>query len=74
MLKETVKKFIPIASVNDCEALGEVFFRGWRTITSEQFRADVEFSIQDIMYSAVLAHRKPVGVVEGGVNKVSIIF
>lgn len=77
MLHEAVKKYIPIASLADCEAIGEVYYKGWRTADSngkEDTRADVEFSIQDLMYHAVVANRKPVGAVEGGVNKVEYLF
>lgn len=69
MLQKSVKKFIPLASVSECESLGEIYFKAWRMIPEER-RADVEFSIQDLMYNAVVAYRKPLGTVEGGVNKV----
>lgn len=70
MLQTAVKTYIPVATVTDCESLGEVYFRGWRTTSPEQCREDVEFSIQDLMYNAVVAHRKALGPVEGGINKV----
>lgn len=69
VLQKTVKKFIPLATVNDCESLGEIYFKAWRMATEER-RADIEFAIQDLMYHAVVACRKPLGVIEGGVNKV----
>lgn len=70
MAQQTIKQHIPIASIADCEAIGEVYFKAWRMALSEQSRADVEFAIQDITYNAVVALREPVGKVEGGLNKV----
>ena len=69
-LQKSFKKFIPLATISDCEYLGEIYFKAWRSALVEQSRADIEFSIQDMMYSAVTAFRTPVGAVEGGVNKV----
>ena len=68
-LHKSLKNLIPLASISDCEAIGEIYFKAWRTI-SENCRAEVEFSIQDLMYHAVVAQRKPLGAVEGGFNKV----
>lgn len=43
-------------------------------MATEQRRADIEFAIQDLMYHAVVACRKPLGVIEGGVNKVIVMI
>ena len=68
MVQKSIKKFIPVASVSDCESLGEIYFKAWRMMP-ETSREAVEFSIQDLMYNAVVAYRSPLGAVEGGVNK-----
>ena len=71
-----MKKYIPISNIADCEALGEVYYKGWRSADSngnEEAKKDVEFSIQDLMVHAVTANRKSVGPVEGGVNKARTI-
>ena len=68
--QQTIKKYIPISNITDCEAIGEVYFKAWRMALSEECRADVEFAIQDLMYNAVVAVREPIGEVVGGVNKV----
>lgn len=70
MLQKTMKKCIPLATIADCESMGEIFFKAWR-MAPEECREAIEFSIQDLMYNAVVAHRKPLGVIEGGVNKVA---
>lgn len=70
MLQKSMKKCIPLATIADCESIGEVLFKAWR-MAPEEYREAVEFSIQDLMYNAVVAHRKPLGVIEGGVNKVA---
>lgn len=43
-------------------------------MAKEESRSDIEFSIQDLMYHAVVANRKSVGAIEGGVNKVKVVI
>lgn len=73
-MQKSIKKFIPLATTSDCESLGEIYFKAWRSAVTEESRADIEFSIQDIMYNAVIAFRTPIGAVEGGVNKVTAVI
>lgn len=70
-LHETVKKQLPISSLTECESYGDIYFRGWKT-SPEECRTDIEFVIQDLMYNAVVAIRKPLGALDTGINKAHI--
>ena len=70
-LHETVKKQLPTSSLTECESYGDIYFRGWKIIPDES-KTDIEFVIQDLMYNAVVAIRKPLGALDCGVNKVQI--
>ena len=69
MLHQAIKKTLPLMNATDCENVGEIYFRAWRH-PSERTRAEVESSIQDLMYHAVVANRRPLGALEVGNNKV----
>ena len=66
---QAIKKQLPVSTLMECESFGDIYFRGWRT-SPEECRTEIEFSIQDLMFHAVVAYRKPLGALDVGVNKV----
>ena len=73
MVHNEVKRNITLLNPSECRLYGDIYFRAWKE-TTEDCRAQVESSIQDLMMLAVIAFRKPVGAVNGGVNRVRQCF
>ena len=73
LLHQQFKKNIPLATTAESEMFGEIYFRAWRH-SPEHCRAEVESIIQDLMFCAVVAVRRPLGAIEAGSNKVSLCF
>lgn len=69
MLQKAMKKQIPLATIADCDSMGDIYYKAWR-MAPEECRGEIEYLIQDLMYCAVVAQREPLGVIRGGVNKV----
>ena len=72
-LHQSVKEHLPVSTLSECESYGDIYFRGWRTAPDE-CKTDIEFVIQDLMYNAVIAYRKPLGALDCAVNKVCHLF
>ena len=54
-LHNSIKRLIPGASVPVASAIGEVYFRAWRSCEGT-FKANIEDCIQDLMQRAILAN------------------